>query len=430
MTRAAFVCQWYPPEPVAIPESIAHALQDEGIEVEVLTGVPNYPTGKLVAGYSAIRPMSETIAGVRVHRVPLYPSHDSRASKRLLNYASWALSCAFLGQRRLRRSDVTLVYSSPALAALPAMVARSLWKTPYVLLVQDVWPDSVFASGFLNGPAARVVRSLIDVFVRRSYARAAHIVVTSPGMKTLLTDRDVPAQKISIVYNWLPEAETSAPVLSDRSMLRRRVGLPEDACVFLYAGNHGKAQDLAPVVEAFASTSYGRSHLVLMGDGIEKRALESRARHYDRVHLLEPVSRSEAAALARSADFNVVSLAGEPLFAVTMPSKVQSALAAGSPLLVVARGDAAAVVQESGAGMGAQPGSVSDIRRAIAHLENAAAHERAAMGAAGKNLYESTMARPVGAPALAAVLRNAARSHASRSAATVCSELVEERNEL
>ncbi|WP_134768405.1 glycosyltransferase family 4 protein [Nocardioides sp. 1609] len=407
-TRVAFVCQWYPPEPVEIPAGIVAALGDQGLDVEVLTGIPNYPSGNVREGYRAGSRTTEEHAGVVVHRTPLYPSHDASARGRLMNYASWALSSALLGQRLLRRSDVALVYSSPATAALPAMAGKVLWGTPYVLLVQDVWPDSIFASGFLTGRASRLVERAVDVFVRRAYAMASHVAVISPGMIDLLGSRGVPDDKLSLVYNWLPDAELA--VADDDSAtegLRVRLGIPPAESVFLYAGNHGKAQALEPLVDAFVEQVTEPSHLVLIGSGVSKADLVARASGSDRVHFLDPVSRAEAARLTASSDFHVVSLADEPLFAVTMPSKVQSGLAAGRPMLVVSRGDCAELVSTGGAGRDAQPGSRTAIASAVVELAAQDPEERADMGRRGRELYGRLMAREVGSARLAELLRSA-----------------------
>lgn len=407
--RMVFITQWYPPEPVDVPESIAQALREQGWEVEVLTGIPNYPTGRVLPGYRAGRPMREIVNELRVQRAPLYPSHDSSTLRRVLNYATWAVASSVFGQRLLRPADVALVYSSPATAALAAMVAKRLWRTPYVLLIQDVWPDSIFASGFLSSAQTRGVHRLVDAFVQRSYAQAAHVVVTSPGMADLLLDRGVPQDKLSVVYNWLPESETAASPHAASQSLRELLSLHPAEKVLLYAGNHGRAQALEGLIDAFSRPETEGGHLVLMGDGLAKADLQVRAANVSRVHFLPSVPRAEAARITRTADVHVVSLADEPLFAVTMPSKVQSGLQAGLPMLVVARGNAANVAEQSGAGVSAEPGNPELIAAAVSRLLQMSEAELDAMGRAGAATYEATMSRHVGAPRLSAILTEASR---------------------
>lgn len=414
----AFVTQWFPPEPAVQPLWIAKALEREGWRVTVLTGVPNYPTGKVFPGYRATRPGNDVIDGLQVKRAPLYPSHDGSAARRFLNYASWAGSSALFGQALLRRSDVALVYASPATAALPAIVGRLLWGTPYVLQVQDVWPDSIFSSGFLTHRSIkRLVHPLVNRFVELSYKLADHIVVISPGMREMLVGRGVPAAKISVVYNWLPDEEVRN--ISDASLptrdVRLELGVKSDDFLVMYAGNHGKAQALDALVDAFTQ-ELDSEHLLLVGDGVEKPRLRERVGTSSRVHFLEAVPRSDIAALMDAADAQAVVLADRPLFAVTMPSKLQSILAAARPALVVARGDAARVVADGGAGVTATPEDRQSIARAVQKLSGVGKEERRRMGERGRLVYEQDMAEKIGRSALAGILGKAAARRQSHKA--------------
>ena len=184
----------------------------------------------------------------------------------------------------------------------------------------------------------------------------------------------------------------------------------------LYAGNHGKAQALGPVVHAFAHPDPTvRAHLVLVGGGVEKSRLQEIASGSDRVHFLDPVPQSAVGELMADADAQLVSLADDALFDVTMPSKVQAALAAGRPVLGSVTGDAARVVEEAGAGVTCRPGDRAALMDAIARLSSSSVEDRAAMGARAAEHYRTHMSRAVGAARLTSILRAAASDrHASR----------------
>ncbi|MDM4718318.1 glycosyltransferase [Micromonospora sp. WMMA1363] len=180
--RVALVSQWFPPEPTGIPLGIARCLRGYGFDVDVLTGVPNYPTGIVHPGYRAHRRYVESQDGLRVLRSPLYPSHDRSALRRAANYLTWAASSTALGRPLLRAADVALVYGSPVTAATAAMAARIRWGTPYVLMAMDLWPDSVFATGFLTGrPGRRLAQGTLGRFTDQAYRWADHVTVPSPG---------------------------------------------------------------------------------------------------------------------------------------------------------------------------------------------------------------------------------------------------------
>lgn len=403
--RLTFLTQWFEPEPTTAPVWIAEAMRDEGWDIGVLTGVPNYPDGVVHAGYSPRRRMTEVRRGLRITRTPLYPSHDSSALGRIANYISWALSSAVLGRRVLRGSDAVLVYSSPATAALGALLARVRHSVPFVLLIQDLWPDSIFASGFLNRPLIRrAVEPLVDLFVRWTYRNAFAIAVITPGMRAKLLDRGVPADKVHVVYNWVDE--TIFVPSEPRGELRTAAGIAPDACVFLYAGNVGAAQALEPLVDAFVGVD--RAHLVILGDGIRRPDLMKRAEGVPNVHFLAPAPLARMTALQADADVLVVSLSDDPLFTITMPSKTQASLAAGRPVLAVAAGDVATVVADAEAGVTVPPGDVAAARAAIEHLVSLGPEGRARLGERSRRYYETHMAKSVGARRLSALLEAAA----------------------
>jgi colanic acid biosynthesis glycosyl transferase WcaI len=404
--RVAFVCQWFAPEPVKQPGWIVDALVEAGADVKVLTGIPNYPTGVVTPGYRPWRRQRETWKGVPVLRTPLYPSHDASAVRRAANYLSWAVSSAILGQRCFRGVEVALVYGSPVTAAFPALVAKLRGGLPYVLYVQDLWPDSVFASGYLSRPGARWARPFLERLVSVLYSHAARIVVISPGMVDVLVGRGVPRESISLVYNWVPEPATAQaqPPLD----LRRRLGIGEDDFLIMYAGNLGAAQSLDRIVDGVALVRTGRPvHLLLVGDGVKRQELTDRtdAVAPGRVHFMDAVPQDQVASLMHQADVQLVSLRDDPLFEVTLPSKLQSALASGVPVLVSARGDAARVVTESGAGVACVPGDPMSFAQAALSLSRLTKAELSAMGAGGRSHYVATMAQSVGAERLMSDLR-------------------------
>lgn len=409
--RVAFVCQWYAPEPVTQPGWMVDALVEQGFDVEVLTGVPNYPTGVIRDGYTCWRRRRELVDGVWVTRTPLYPSHDGSASKRMLNYLTWGISSALLGHRVVRGADVSLVYGSPITAACAAVLGR-VFGTPYVLLVQDIWPDSIFASGFLSRRSDRVRRAM-EWLVGRIYRLASAIVVISPGMKHLLHDRGVPAEKVAVVYNWVDDNPT---IDLDAPDLRSLLGIESNRRIVLYAGNLGPAQGLDLLIHATGEVASDAPALVFVGAGMAENQLREVARAVapDRCHFLGSVSAARVEAWRSQADFTVVSLNPDPLFEVTVPSKLQAGLAAGVPLLVVAQGDAARICREAHAGLVAPPGDVHGIAEALAAVTRVTPAQLAEFGASGRAYYLSVMGRSVGAAAFAAILEQ----EASRGAGT------------
>ena len=406
----ALVTQWFPPEPVTVPVWLTRSLCRAGLDVRVLTGMPNYPDGRRHPGFPVWGPMTNHVEGRLVRRTPLFASHSRSPIPRFLNYGTWAMSASLAGKPAFRNVDVSLVYSSPATAALPAMWQRIRNGVPYVLMVQDVWPDSIFATGFLSDPVLRrLSEGLLNRFVDRTYSHAHHVAVIAPGMKELLVSRGVPAEKVSVVFNWVDEAEIRQEEPHDR--LRAQLGLSRDDLLVMYAGNHGPAQSLSTLIAAARRLGPGsRVHLVLVGEGIEREALREASAGLPNVHFLPAVPVTEMPELMAGSDIQVVSLRDEPLFRITLPGKLQSIMASGRPMLVVAPGDAAAVMNAAGAGLAVSPGDVTGVAEALVQLRDTGRDKREAMGKAGRTYYLNQMSEAVGSQRLAALLRDAAVS--------------------
>jgi colanic acid biosynthesis glycosyl transferase WcaI len=311
---------------------------------------------------------------------------------------------------------VALVYSSPATAASSAAVWRRLTHTPFVLLIQDLWPDSVTSSGRAGrGAASRVIESVLNRFVSWTYRAASHIVVISPGMIDVLISRGVPPDKISLVYNWSSD-ETDQSELERacaRAQARRELDISESAFVVTYAGNQGSAQGLDAVINAAILLREDPNVLlVLAGDGVEAAALVEQAQTANcaNVRFTGRLDPGEMNKLRAATDVQLVSLIDDALFAVTMPSKIQSILASGQPMIVMAPGDAAEVAVRSGAGWAVAPGDAAGLAGTVAEARRLPAEELASMARSGRDFYMKTMAKGIGGPRLDEILRRAARS--------------------
>lgn len=386
MTRVLYLSQWFPPEPNAVGLQVAKALQGRGYEVEVLTGFPNYPGGKLVEGYKLAPYRRETVEGVTVHRVFLVPSHDRSSLGRALNYLSFFLSTLCFLLLNGHRYDVIYVYHPPITPALAAAVSGYVTRRPFIVEIQDLWPDSVAVSGM--GGTSTLAR-ILDPICRFVYRRAALVLGQSEGMTRRLAERGVPPERLGTVFNWADETATRENGLFDTTTLGFERGFN-----FVYAGNLGSVQALDVLIEAAerARVQAPEVQLFLVGEGMDKARLQSLVaeRGIENVHILPGVPGSHIGDILAKADALVTHLKPDPLFEITIPSKTQFYLAMGRPILMVMAGEAAHIVQDAGAGLAVSPGNIAEIAQAMAHLATLPATERDAMGRAGSALYQST----------------------------------------
>ena len=408
--RVLVVSQWYDPEPGSAAQAgvIARALNRRGAHVEVLTGFPNYPSGVIAAGYRVRPYQREELEGLTIHRAPLWPSHDSAATSRALNYLSWATGASVVGSARTPKMDAVLVHSTPATAALPALALRATRRIPFVVQVQDLWPQTVTSSDFLsNGRRSRVERPL-HAMCDAIYRRASAIAVTSPGMAPLIAARGIPEAKIHLAANWADET-VFRPVARDQA-LADRLGLTRPF-TFMYAGNFGPYQGLDTVVEAAARLRHRPDiGVALVGGGVREPWLrdEVERRGLDAVSFVPPVPFSEMTNVLALGDAHLVSLQDLPVFRTTLPSKLQATLAAGRPVVGAVTGDAADVITDSGAGLVVPPGDAGALSAAIARLADAGPQRLRELGESARSYYRRTFSEEATSRVLLDLLQNAA----------------------
>lgn len=410
------ISQWYDPEVGSAAQSgiIARSLCELGHRVEIVTGLPNYPSGRLYPGYRPAIYQNEVLDGMMVHRAPLYPSHDSNSLRRSVNYLSFAAAASVVANLKMSKVDACLVHATPATAAIPAMIRRLLQRTPFVVHVHDLWPDSVLSSGFLSRRGSAVASWPLSTFCAAMYRSAHAVAITSPGMREKLVSRGVPDSKIHFVPNWADESIFRPTTAS--AELRRSLDVG-DRTVVMYAGNLGEYQDLEALVEAANRLKDRKDVLFLIvGDGVKRAELQTLADEAKLTNLrfLGPRPLAEMPDLISLSDLQVVSLKSLEIFETTLPSKLVSVMASARPILAALTGDAGRLVQESGAGYVVSPGDPRSLAAAIEDFAGLRREDRERMGRAGYDYYQANLARSTVAVRLADMLTAAAASRKRR----------------
>ena len=409
--RILYVTQWFDPEPILKGLAFAKALAARGHQVEVVTGFPNYPAGKLYPGYKLSLHRRDVMDGVIVHRVPIYPSHDNSSLRRILNYLSFTISAGIFSAFHARRFDAIYAYPQVTVG-LAAVTAGWLCRRPVVLDIQDMWPDTVLKSG-MRGTSW--MKPALDFLCRLVYRRSAHIVAQSVGMTKQLAERGVPPEKLAVVYNWADE-EAAAP--SGRCDLASYHF--EGRFNFVFGGNLGRMQGLDTLVRAahLASQKIPRLQLTIVGNGIEAdglRALVAELRT-ESVRIAPAVPRQMIGDIFAAADVLVLHLLNEPLFEITIPSKTQFYMAMGKAILIGVNGEAADVVTSAGAGIAVEPENVEAMAQAMVQMATASPETLAEMGRHGRVAYWQKFSFATAIAATEAALQAAT----SRTGSKVC----------
>ena len=411
--RIAFVSQFFDPESgsAAIPGTIARSLARLGAQVDVLTGFPNYPFGKIYPGYRQRLLEESNIGGMHLRRVPLIPNHSRRAAARSASYLSFALSSSLIGLGSLGRPDCYVVYASPVTSAVGPLLARRLNNRPVVTYVPDLWPDSVVASGIAgSGPSGQSLQAILSHLSRWIYAHSDFVVATSDLMRTTLIDRGVTPDRITTIYNWVDESTLQSD--DDPEQLRHSLGL-EDEFLVIYSGNLGRLQQVDTFLEA-ATLLRGEDQIrfVFAGSGERQTDLQTRARQLNLANILflDQLAVHDAALLLRAADVQLVGLANDPQLNMTVPSKLQFGMAARTPAVVSAQGEAARLADASGGGIPVADGSAEAIAQTILDLSKQGRSYASILGQNGYEFYQEHMSESVGSARLMEVIRSVAGS--------------------
>jgi len=404
--RVLVVSERFHPEEFRINDLVRDWVA-RGHQVRVLTQIPSYPHGIVFPGWANRALRGGSWEGTRVDRVPTVTGYESSLRRKLLNYLSFALRGTREALRGPRPDLVFSFQTGPLTSALPAVLASRLRRVPLVIWTQDLWPDSVWAYGFRSTPLRKV---LLEAFVRFCYRRAARVLVSCDGFRQALAPFLPPGRHAEFVPNW---ADQPPPLREPRPW-------PDDGRLHLtFAGNLGKVQNLDRLLEAWAGLPGPlleglRLHLV--GDGSHAAHLRRRVVE-ERIAGVEFHGRLPAAEMGpvyAASDGLLVSLDPQPIFQLTVPSKFQSCLAAGKPLLAVSDGELRRVVEAEGVGLAAHPGRVEEIRALLAAFATLSAEERAAMGFRGRALVEREYDREAILGTLDGILQETGRKHEQR----------------
>ncbi len=389
--KILIVSQWFPPEPGGGPArflEMAGVWREQGHEVRVIAGLPNWPSGKIHEAYRRRLALRERYQGVSVVRVPVIPARNEGAMRRLVNHGSFAFTASLAGMVQRFKPEVVVATSPPLFAPLAGLAAARRHRVPLVLDIRDLWPDSIWAlsTRLQSAPTKRGLE-----WLERFLYRSADAVATiSLGLAESISERG--AKKVATIPNGV-DLQRFAPNPPDAEA-RDLIGWRPDGFTVLYGGTIGLAHGLETAIEAAERLAEEGVRFVFAGDGADRKRLTQLAdqKRLSNVAFLSLQPRGGMPAIYGASDACLVSLRPAPLFASALPSKIFEIMGCGRPIVAAVEGEAADVITRSGAGMVAQPGSVESM---VAAVRACRASDLATMGASGRRFAEANYDRRV-----------------------------------
>jgi glycosyltransferase involved in cell wall biosynthesis len=363
MPRIVVLTQYFPPEIGAAQTrlyELGQELSSLGWEVEVLTALPNYPTGRVFEGYHPRKPVQEVIGRLSVVRVPLRPAQKGFIN-RLICYYSFVMSAIRWGKKLCKKPDVLFVESPPLFIGAAAVSLSNYWRVPFVYNVSDLWPESAKSMQIVKN---RLLLNVAERLELSYYRRAALVTGTADEIVSSVRQRSpTPAE---VITNGVDIERFGAQYADDaaRSLMRT-----DGRITFVYAGVMGVAQGLDRILDVAARVrDLNQVQFVLIGDGAERESLRRRVENerFHNVQVLGPQAKERIPALLAAADgvFNVLkfSIPG------AVPSKIYEAMATGLPILFGGEGEGARRILEANAGIVAPYRDITALEHGIRKL--------------------------------------------------------------
>ena len=382
--RVLIVTQYFFPEEFRIND-VVRSLVDLGLDVHVLTGKPNYPDGAFFPGYKGWGCHTHQLLGATIYRIPILARGRQSALRLIFNYLSFVFSGLLFAPWLLRQQQFDLIFvhgMSPILQTIPALFIARLKRLKVILWVQDLWPQSLEATGYVRNPH---LLGLVEQVVRFIYRHTDLLLVQSKGfvdpVLALSPGKQVIYYPNSVESNFCDPTNVHLPIVDSL----------ETGFAIVFAGNVGSAQAIEVIVEAAALLiDYPDIRFVIFGNGSRWDWLceQMQERGLTNLHLPGRYPVDNMPGLMQKASALLVTLADQPIFAATVPNKVQAYLAAGRPILACLNGEGSQLVAEAGAGLTIKAEDAQGLANAVLRLYQMPVEEREALGANGRRFFK------------------------------------------
>lgn len=383
--RILVVSQYFWPENFRIND-LVDSLKERGHEITVFTGKPNYQSESFYEGYTMFGKSTDDYHGVPVLRVPLIARGKSTPVRLVINYLSFVFFSLILAPIKCRNKyDIIFVYEpSPITVALPAILLNKLKKIPLVLWVQDLWPESVSATGAIK---AKIPLKLVNSLVRYIYNQCDLILIQSEAFRPSVQRYISDGKKIKYYPNTAEDIyRTDASCFHDED-IHFPIGFK-----ILFAGNIGAAQDFKTILDsAVLLKEFSDIHWVIVGDGRMKDWVEKEVetRGLSKCfHLMGKHPLGMMPFFFSNSEVMLVTLKREQIFSFTIPGKIQSYLASGKPLVGCLDGEGKRIIHEANAGRIAPAQDPERLAENVLSIYRMTDEERKKMGENGIKYYE------------------------------------------
>lgn len=383
--KILFVCQYFYPE-VFRGNDIAFYLAQEGHDVHVVTGIPNYPAGKFYSGYGIFKNKHEEINGVKVTHLPIIPRGNNKFML-MLNYFSFlVVGCLYmLWHAIFHKYDMVFCQQlSPVMMSTPAVLYKKIRHVPLYTWVLDLWPESLTAAG---GISNKYVLGFFDWFVKTEYKNSDRILTSSRSFdQSILKYGDY---KDKIIY--YPQWGDGVDVCASEDTRFKLPDIPQ-GFVVMFAGAVGEAHGMECNMQAALLTKdHEEIKWVIVGDGRKLPWVQQFVKDNELENTVFTLGRFPSETMPmffEKADVMLVSLTDSPLFNLYAPAKISSYMASGRPILACLNGEGGDVVVSASCGWSVKAGDAKELANLVIELSKTTKEELQILGENGRKYYD------------------------------------------
>jgi len=368
--RILFLTDNFPPETNApATRTYEHCLKwiDMGYKVTVITCFPNFPKGKVFEGYTNKLYQKENIDGITVIRVWSYITKNNGFVKRIIDYISYALTSFLFGL--FIKTDLIIATSPQFFTAISGSMLSVFKRTPWVMEVRDLWPDSIAAVGSMN-KSSKPFKVLKKIEHHLYLSASKIVVVTDSFKKYIIKEHQIKPEKVGVFKNGVIINNFKKPELNDVIALKESLGL-KNKIIISYLGTHGLAHGLKFILESISKISNPDLHFLFIGDGAEKENLikYSKTLHLKNFTFLESVTKSEIPLYIEISDYSLVNLKKSDEFKNVIPSKIFENIAMYKPILLGVEGESKKLIDDYEVGVCFEPENIESFLNALCDIQ-------------------------------------------------------------
>lgn len=379
------VTQYFWPEEFRIND-ICKGLKEAGHDVEVLTGLPNYPEGKIYKEYSWFKKGVKEYNGIKIMRVPMIPRGKNSSMMLALNYVSFMVNASLKALTLIgKKYDRVFVFQvSPITSAVPAIILSKLKKIPSYIYIQDLWPETFYSIINIKN---KKIRSKMKNICNKIYNSFDKLLIASKGYEDILLKEGFKKEKFEYFPQWAEDfySESLKKVSENRIF------------TVTFAGNIGKAQSVNTIIEAANLAKENKNiKWQIIGDGSEFENIKYLVKKYSLENTVDLLGRKPAKDMPKyfsSSDGLIVTLKNEEILKVTLPAKVQSYMAAGKPIIAAISGEGSRTIKESKSGLVGEAEDYKALYENVIKLYDMNENERIRIGNNGKEFFKENFTR-------------------------------------